>query len=77
MISESLEGARVQMVYSNPKFGTGNNFRYFCQNAKQIFGFNTSSERPLPKLSENHKINVIGSTELKLWTFKDALSNAK
>ncbi len=34
--------------------------------------FNTSSERPLAKLSENHKINVIRPTELKLWPFKDA-----
>ncbi len=34
--------------------------------------FNTSSERPPSKLSENHKINVIGPTELKLWPFKDA-----
>ncbi len=33
--------------------------------------FNTSSERPISKLSENHKINVIGPTELKLWLFKD------
>ncbi len=31
-----------------------------------------SSERPLSKLSENHKINVNGPTELKLWPFKDA-----
>ncbi len=38
--------------------------------------FNTSCERPLSKLSENHKINVIGPTELKLWSFKDALFNA-
>ncbi len=37
--------------------------------------FNTSSERPLSKLSENHKINVIGPTKLKLWPFKDALFN--
>ncbi len=34
--------------------------------------FNASSERPLSKLSENHKINVIGPSELKLWPFKDA-----
>ena len=31
---------------------------------------------PLSKLSENHKINVIGPTELKFWPFKDALFNA-
>ncbi len=37
------------------------------------FDFNTSSERPLSKLSENHKINVIGPTELKLWPFKVTL----
>ncbi len=33
----------------------------------------TSSERPISKLSENHKINVIGPTELKLWPFKKML----
>ena len=38
--------------------------------------FITSSERPLSKLSENHKMNVIGPTEPKLWPFKDALLNA-
>ena len=38
---------------------------------------NTSSERPLSKLSENLKIYVIGPTELKLWPFKDALFNAR
>ena len=27
------------------------------------------------KISENHKINVFGPTELKLWPFKDALFN--
>ena len=37
------------------------------------FDLNTSSERPISKLSENHKINVIGPTELKLWPFKDAV----
>ncbi len=37
------------------------------------FDLNTSSERPISKLSENHKINVIGPTKLKLWLFKDAL----
>ncbi len=31
--------------------------------------FNSLSERPLSKLSENHKINVIGPSELKLWPF--------
>ena len=40
---------------------------------KYTFNFNTSSERPLSKLSENDKINVIGPTELKLWPFKDTL----
>ncbi len=40
----------------------------------KILDFNTSSERPLSKLSENH---VIGPTELKLWPFKDALFNAR
>ena len=40
------------------------------------FFFNISSERPLSKLSENHKINIIGPTELKLPSFKDALFNA-
>ncbi len=38
---------------------------------------NTSSERPMSKLSENHRINVIGPTELNLWPFKDALFNAR
>ncbi len=32
----------------------------------QIRDFNTSFERPLSKLSENHKIFEIGSSELKL-----------
>ncbi len=41
-----------------------------------ILDFNTSFESSLSKLSENHKINVIGSTELKLWPFKDASFNA-
>ncbi len=31
-----------------------------------MFDFNTTSERPLSKLSKNHKINVIGPSELKL-----------
>ena len=39
----------------------------FCLKQTQ----NISSERPLSKLSENHKINVIGPTELKLWPFKE------
>ncbi len=38
------------------------------------YTFNTSSERPLSKLSENHKINVIGPTKLKLWPFKVMLN---
>ncbi len=37
----------------------------------EIFDFNKSSENPLSKLLENHKINVIGPTKLKLWPFKD------
>ncbi len=36
---------------------------------------NTSFERSLPKLSENHKIIEIGSTLLKLWLLKDDLPN--
>ena len=28
------------------------------------------------KLSENHKINVIGPTKVKLWPFKEASFNA-
>ncbi len=32
--------------------------------------FCTSSERPLSKLPESHKINVIGMTELMLCPFK-------
>ncbi len=34
------------------------------------------SERPLFKLSENHKITVIGPTKLKILPFKNALFNA-
>ncbi len=47
----------------------------FCpkQVQNRLLIFNTSSERPFSKLSENHKINVIGPTERKLWPFKDAL----
>ncbi len=66
----------IQVVCSNPKLGTGHNFLFsgnggliFCQ--KQIF--NTSSERPSSKLSENHKINIFRPTELKLWPFKKML----
>ncbi len=33
------------------------------------FDFNTSSERPISKLLENPKINVIGPTELKLYNY--------
>ena len=70
------------MVCLNPKFETGHNFLfsekyggpwYFVKKqAKQTFDFNISLERPLSKLSENHKINFIGPTELKLWPFNDA-----
>ncbi len=35
-----------------------------------------SFERPLSKLSENHKMNLIGPTELELWPFKVTLFNA-
>ena len=35
----------------------------------------TPIEKSLSKLSENHKINVIRGTELKLWPFKDDLFN--
>ncbi len=38
----------------------------------QILDLNTSFERSLSKLSENHKIFEIGSSELKLWLLKDA-----
>ncbi len=34
---------------------------------KEIFDFNTSFERSLSKLSENHKNFDFGSTEFKLW----------
>ncbi len=37
----------------------------------QILDLNTSFERSLSKLSENHKIFDIGSTVLKLWQLKD------
>ncbi len=71
------------MVCSNPKFGTGHNIPFLEKDhgilskeaQKRLLIFNTSSERPISKLSENHKINVIGPTELKLWPFKDALLN--
>ena len=40
---------------------------FFVKNRPKIdLDFKTSSERPLFKFSENHKINVIGPTELKL-----------
>ncbi len=43
----------------------------FCpKQTKKYTNFNAESERPLSKLSENHKINVIGPTELNLWPFK-------
>ena len=44
---------------------------------KEILDLNTSFERPLSKLSENHKINAIGQMELKLWPFKDACAKPK
>ncbi len=37
----------------------------------EIIDLNTSFERSLSKLSENHKNFDIGSTVLKLWLFKD------
>ncbi len=37
----------------------------------QIRDFNTSFERSLSKLSENHKIVEIGSMIPKLWLLKD------
>ena len=40
----------------------------------KILDFNTSSERPFSKLSENHKINVIGPTKLKFWPFENAIT---
>ncbi len=57
------------------KFGTGHNFPWYniahgSLSENRLIFLNTSSERPLSKLSENHKINVIGPTELKLWPFK-------
>ena len=39
--------------------------------SKEVLDLNTSLERYLSKLSENHKIVDIGSTVLKLWLFKD------
>ncbi len=36
----------------------------------KILDLNTSFERFLSELSENHKIFVIGSTVLKLWLLK-------
>ncbi len=48
---------------------------YFVKNRLKII-VNTSSERPLSKLSEIHKISIIVPTELKLWPFKNALFNA-
>ncbi len=62
------------------QFETGHNFLfsgkdhglYIAHGILSKTGQNrSSSERPLSKLSENHKINVIGPTELKLWPFKD------
>ena len=41
----------------------------------QIWELSIPSERALSKLSENHKINVIGPTELKLWPFKGVSLN--
>ncbi len=38
----------------------------------QILDLNTSFERSLSKLSENHKNFEIGSSKLKLWLLKDA-----
>ena len=39
----------------------------------EIFDLNTSFERSLSKLSENHKNVDIGSTILKLWLLKDVM----
>ncbi len=76
--SESLEGAHSDDILKSGMVlfsGKDHGPMVFCQ--KHPFYFNTSSERPLSKLSENHKINVIGPTELKLWPFKDALFNTR
>ncbi len=49
----------------------------FCQNqAENRLLVLTQHLNPLFKLSENHKINIVGPTELKLWPFKGALFNA-
>ena len=71
------------MVCSNLKVGMGHNFPflgkdhgyfgYFVKTGPKLtFDFNTLSERPFSRLSKNHKIYMIGPTELKLWPFKDA-----
>ncbi len=62
------------MVCSNLKIGTdpfSEKTMVFCQKTdrKYTFDFNTSSERPLSKLSENNKL----TNGTKLWLFKDAL----
>ncbi len=69
------------MVCSNFNFGTGHNFLstgYATDHVENRlnFDFNTSSERFLSKLSENHKINIIVPTKLKLWPFKYALGGS-
>ncbi len=63
------------MVCSNLKFKMGDNLFSQKQAQNRLWIFNASSERPLSKLSENHKMNVIGPTELKLWPFKDAVTS--
>ena len=45
--------------------------RYFVKHNPQLF-LKAPSKRAHCKLSENHKINVIGSTELNLWLLRDA-----
>ena len=52
----------------------------FCQNQAKnriLILRHYISKRARSKLSENHKINVIVPTELKLWPFKDEPFNAR
>ncbi len=73
----------------NPTFCRGPNLSYFGLGPwaiihgiaklantfiSQIWNFMTPFERSLSKLSENHKIVEIGSTEFKLWQRKKSLN---
>ena len=67
-LKEALSDGIFNSTYSNFSFSAKDHGLYYTENgSKMIFYLNTTSERARFKLSQNHKINEIGSPELKLW----------